>query len=212
MNRTTFLIDGFNLYHSVRQAQYDLKGSSTKWLDIRELLESYLYLLGKDARLKDIYYFSALATHLEAVKPDVTKRHRDYIRCLHESGVITEIHRFKRKTVWCDKCRTELVKFEEKETDVAVAVKILELLHKDECDTIVLVTGDTDIAPAVRTANALFPFKKIVFAFPYKRKNKELSQLAPGSFEIKKQQYAKHQFPDPFPTSKGVQIHKPPKW
>lgn len=212
MDRATFIIDGFNLYHSVRIAQYDMGGTSTKWLDIRSLLSSYLHLLGKNAVLDKIYYFSALAKHLEASKPDVTKRHRDYIRCLQATGIITELHRFKKKTVWCTSCNNELIKFEEKETDVAIAVKLLELLFKDACDTVVLVTGDTDIAPAVKTANIIFPYKRIVFAFPYKRKNKELSQLAPGSFEIKKEQYAKHQFPDPYTIPNGCTIIKPSQW
>jgi len=212
MNRVTFLIDGFNLYHSVRTAQYHLDGVSTKWLDIKSLFKSYLHLFGKDAELEEIYYFSALATHLEATNPDVTKRHRDYIQCLHESGIITEIHRFKRKTVWCSTCRRDHVKFEEKETDVAVAVKLFELFYRDKCDTITLVTGDTDIVPAIKTANAIFPFKQVVCAFPYQRKNRELAHLAPGSFEIKKGQYAKYQFPDPFITSRGNKISKPSHW
>lgn len=102
--------------------------------------------------------------------------------------------------------------YEEKETDVAIAVKLLEIFVKDVCDTAVLVTGDTDLAPAVRTANQLFSGKKIIFAFPYKRKNQELAKLAPDSFEIKKKQYVKHQFDDPFVLSDGTAIHKPAKW
>lgn len=87
-NRTAFIIDGFNLYHSVRQASHDLglgeKG--TKWLDIRALCSSYLHVIGGAAQLANIYYFSALATHLEATKPGdrsssaVRSRSREY-RC-----------------------------------------------------------------------------------------------------------------------------------
>jgi uncharacterized LabA/DUF88 family protein len=51
----------------------------------------------------------------------------------------------------------------------------MEVLMNNECDTVVLVTGDTDLAPAVRTVKRLFPDKTITFIFPYKRKNKELS-------------------------------------
>jgi hypothetical protein len=38
MNRTIFLVDGFNLYHSLRAASDDLGGVSTKWLDLPRLL------------------------------------------------------------------------------------------------------------------------------------------------------------------------------
>ncbi|UBF27051.1 NYN domain-containing protein [Kovacikia minuta CCNUW1] len=212
MVRVTFIIDGFNLYHSVRDAAHDLGGVSTKWLDIRSLCSSYIYLLGKTASLHEIHYFSALATHLEASDPDVTRRHRSFIRCLQATGVIAELNRFKRKSMRCPSCKHNFYRREEKETDVALAVKLLELFVTDSCDTVVLVTGDTDLAPAVRTAKQLFSNKKVIFAFPYKRKNQELVKLAPGSFEIKKEQYVKHQFPNPYVLLDGSIISKPTSW
>ncbi len=221
MDRVTFIIDGFNLYHSIREAAKDFKTKSTKqdeksksvkWLDINSLCSSYIYLFGKTAVLEEIYYFSALAKHLEARNANVTKRHQDFIKCLETTGVKTEINRFKKKTMTCPSCKCRFDKYEEKETDVAIAIKLLELFVKNSCDTVVLVTGDTDLAPVVRTAKQLFPNKRVVFAFPYKRKNQELAKLAPESFEIKKEQYVKHQFPDPFVLMDGSQIDKPSKW
>lgn len=55
MNRVTFLVDGFNLYHSVKEAQRDMNGVSTKWLNIRALCQSYIHHFGKDAQLGEIY-------------------------------------------------------------------------------------------------------------------------------------------------------------
>jgi hypothetical protein len=49
VNRTAFLIDGFNLYHSAREAGKATRGHGTKWLDIRALCESYLHLVGSGA-------------------------------------------------------------------------------------------------------------------------------------------------------------------
>lgn len=106
MNRVAFIIDGFNLYHSVRDAANDMGGNaSTKWLDIKSLCSSYIYLFGKTASLTEIYYFSALTKHLEASKPDVTRRHQNFIQCLEATGIITELNRFKRKTVRCHSCK-----------------------------------------------------------------------------------------------------------
>ena len=82
----------------------------------------------------------------------------------------------------------------------------------DSADRIVLVTGDTDVAPAVRTAKRLFPTKSICFAFPYDRKNDELAQLVPMSFHMSKAAYASHQLPDPYVTRTGRVIPKPPRW
>ncbi|MDZ7759615.1 MAG: NYN domain-containing protein [Desulfovermiculus sp.] len=211
MSRVAFLIDGFNLYHSVREAQRELN-ASTKWLNIKGLCQSYIYLLGKEATLFQVYYFSALAKHLEATNPDVTQRHQDFIECIKDTGVQVELNRFKKNSVKCKYCNRKFFRHEEKETDVSIAIKLLEIFINDECDIAVLVTGDTDLSPAVKTAKRLFPNKKIGFAFPYKRKNKELAKLADYQFEIKKQVYAKFQFSDPFITQEGIAINKPVSW
>jgi hypothetical protein len=45
--RTTFLVDGFNLYHSLRDASRDLgfaDGRGTKWLNLHSLLYAQLHL------------------------------------------------------------------------------------------------------------------------------------------------------------------------
>ena len=112
---------------------------------------------------------------------------------------------------YCDECGARLTRHEEKETDVAIAMKLFELLHLDACDTAVIVSGDTDLAPAVRTAQRLFPTKRIVFGFPHHRKNNELAKLAP-SFRIGRDSYLRHQFSDPFTTSAGRNIAKPANW
>jgi len=215
MNRVSFIVDGFNLYHSVRDAEKKDR-KPTKWLNVSELCKSYLHLIGQGVNekveLNLIYYFSALATHIEKQDPNVTKRHKALLACLKDTGVIVELSRFKRKSVKCSLCQRVFTKYEEKETDVSLAIKLLEIFFLDECDTVVLMTGDTDVAPAVRTAKRLFPQKHIFFAFPYKRKNKELDQIASGSFNIKSPQYGKYQFSDPYRLTDGTLIHKPSSW
>jgi len=160
----------------------------------------------------NIFYFSALAAHLEAVKPHVTQRHRLYVRAIESTGVIAEMSRFKAKEIRCPFCGKMNIRHEEKETDVAIAAKLFEIFATDACDTAVLVTGDTDVAPAVRTAARLFPGKRVCFAFPYQRKNKELAQLVKTCFHLRKEAYAKHQLPDPVVLPDGTSLAKPPAW
>jgi uncharacterized LabA/DUF88 family protein len=211
VNRTTYLIDGFNLYHSARTAAAE-GVAHTKWLDIRSLCESYLHLVGSGATLEAIHYFSALARHLETSKPQVTRRHLRFIECLEDSGINVELSRFKRKTIKCDHCAQVIVRHEEKETDVAIAVRLIEILQRDKADTVLLVTGDTDLAPAVRAAKRLFPEKLVGFAFPYRRKNNELARIADISFNIGRGQYARYQFPDTVLLRNGRTVAKPTSW
>jgi len=213
--KVSFIIDGFNLYHSVRKAEQDLN-RSTKWLNIKALCQSYLSTIGRHfnvyAVLEKIYYFSAIAYHMQSSDPDVPKRHKLYLRCLEDSGIIIHLSRFKQKQVLCLNCGQKFIKHEEKETDVAIAMKVAELCINDKSDIIVLVTGDTDLAPCIEFVKKYYPEKRIVFAFPYKRTNTQLQQMADFSFRIRAQQYAKYQFSDPYTLSNGKQIKKPLSW
>jgi len=77
MIKVCYLVDGFNLYHSVSDASLDLQ-ATTKWLNIKKLCESYLpSQVGKGAVLKDIYYFSAY-TQNELVKWMAKSIHQNY--------------------------------------------------------------------------------------------------------------------------------------
>jgi uncharacterized LabA/DUF88 family protein len=211
-NRVTFLVDGFNLYHSLKQAERAMNGISTRWLDLQSLFQGYISIFGRGAVIEDIYYFSAMAKHMNHRKPGTTTKHANYIDILNATGVKEKMGRFKEKMIYCRGCNTSNQHFEEKETDVAISLKLLELFHLDKADTIVLVTGDTDLAPAVRTADNLFPTKEVMFAFPYLRQNRELEKMVTRSFTIKKEQYAKHQLPEVFVLPSGREIRKPETW
>ena len=43
VNRVAFLVDGFNLYFSVRHAEKALQTSHLRWLNVSRLLSSFLY-------------------------------------------------------------------------------------------------------------------------------------------------------------------------
>jgi len=99
MNRVSFLVDGFNFYHSVVDLQRIHKVGS-KWLDIFQLCKSYIYLFGKDAKLESVHYFSALAHHLAPSDPDRVGRHRQYIHCLKDSGVIPQLSKIQKEILF----------------------------------------------------------------------------------------------------------------
>jgi uncharacterized LabA/DUF88 family protein len=156
-NRVAFLVDGFNLYHSIRDVSRR-NNVNCRWLDIAALCGSFLPDIGRDATFASAHYFSALATHAEAWRPGTVKRHLTYIDALRSTGVIVELSTFKAKpmTVRCQACGSmqKVIRHEEKETDVAIGAKLIELAIGVDADSIVVVTGDTDLVPAVRTARA----------------------------------------------------------
>ena len=76
---------------------------------------------------------------------------------------------------------------------MAIGSRLLEAVCCDLCDTVVLVTGDTDLVPAVSAARRLDPGKTLVVLQPYRRANRELAKAADLALTMKAGTYAKYQ-------------------
>lgn len=208
--RTTFLVDGFNLYHSIIIAEKQTQ-TKLRWLNVHSLCKSYLPNINKNSQIEEIYYFSAYARHRVSKDANTINRHQAYIKALKSTNVIVQLGHFKLKTNNCPNCQNVITKYEEKETDVAIAVKMMEFFHLKKADHIVLVTGDTDLVPVVKTVNALFG-KHVSMLYPFKRSHDAYSSLAYKTIKIKSNRYSQHQFDSPLPLSDGTTIYKPTSW
>lgn len=207
--RARFLIDGFNVYHSLKAAGDFLderNGATgcrgTRWLDLRRLCSEFVRNQLPGHTIEHIQYFSAHATHRQTRNPDTVIRHKAYIAALENYGIETILGKFKRAGR----------SYKEKETDVAIAVHLMAALALDECDTIVIVSGDTDLAPAIRIAKRTFPSKSIGVLFPYERHNRELQQIVDVHMKASPGLYRLCQLPDPVIMSDGTRIPMPPSW
>ena len=203
MNRVVFLIDGFNLYHSILDALKRGHATSLKWLDVWALCSTLVRdFFGPGHELSAIHFFTAFAHHRDQNYPGTIQRHETLIAALETTGV--EVHMGRLKS-WRRRP-------EEKETDVAIAMKLVELFIREQADTVVLVSGDTDFLPAIRTAKALFPQKTVCVCAPWDRVNRELEQAADLHTKLTIKQYKKHQFSNPVINSDGKEIHRPASW
>ena len=102
MNRVVALVDGFNLYYSVRDVSNET-GASLKWLDLRGFCSSFLDPIGGGATLERVVYFSAYETHKSRSK---VQRHKTYVEALNATGVETQMARLKWKERRCKTCST----------------------------------------------------------------------------------------------------------
>ena len=161
-------------------------------------------VLGTHLELNEIYYFSALAFHRDKNDPLTTARHQRYIDCLTDTGIKIVMSKFKKKPY--------SNRHEEKETDVAIACKLLELFYLDKADSIAIVSGDSDLTPPIRTAFELFPSKSVYAVFPFGRKSKESAKLVKFSFKLKADRYVNNQFANPYTLKSGREIEKPDTW
>ena len=169
MQRLVVLVDGFNLYHALD----NLHRPQLKWLDLWCLGQHLSH--PKSEELTAVYYFSAFANWL----PDKAARHRVYVNALKARGVTIVLGKFKVKDRTCPSCWHHWQGHEEKETDVNIAIAMLRLAQKDQFDRCILLSRDSDLAPAIRATRADYPLKTVTVAsLPYRGHSGELVQAA----------------------------------
>ena len=192
--RVACFIDGFNLYHAIN----DLGQEHYKWVNLRKLLE--FFIDRKSHYMVSIFYFSAFASWL----PGLYARHRQYVKALRAKGVVPVMGRFKTKILNCRKCRCEWPAHEEKESDVNIALWMLDRAYRDEFDRACLVSSDSDLVPAVKLLRKRFPEKTVkAIAPPERRHGKEIAQVATSLASIKKVHLARSLFPERIYDSSG---------
>ncbi len=171
--RALVLVDGFNLYHAIKNLNARGANNYLKWIDIRALAEQFLPKA--DYEIVGIKYFSAFAVH----RPDAYRRHRAFVAALECTGVRAIMGKFKEKDRICFDCGSKWKAHEEKETDVNIAIHALNGAHRNEYDTAIFVTADSDIAPAVRMIKAETS-KAVRILFPIGLWSTELSKAVGG--------------------------------
>ncbi len=199
MNRVSFYVDGFNLYHII-----DKYCPRCKWLDLRKMFCS---VIPASDSISEISYFSALAHW----KPERVTRHRAYIEALRSTEVSIILGRFKEKDRKCLFCRKAYKAHEEKQTDVHIALKMLEDGIDNRFDTAILVSGDTDFVPVLSTLKRRFSDKRIGIMLPIGSRARELQEVADFFIKMKRRHLTGNQFPHLIETPKG-KIEIPEKW
>jgi uncharacterized LabA/DUF88 family protein len=177
MARIAFFVDGFNLYHALQEKPDYHK---YKWLDLSKLCAAFTM---KKDQIVDIYYFTALTTWNQ----QKMARHKDYIRALVSKNIHIIYGEFKRRDKLCPLCKKTFQTFEEKQTDVNVAIYLFKLAIQDIYDTAIIVSGDSDLIPSLSAVRAMFPQKRIGVIIPIGRASESLKQTA--NFHMKMRQY-----------------------
>lgn len=203
MREAIAYIDGFNLYNGLK----DRYGRKYLWLDLEKLCAS---LLQDDQRLVAVKYFTAPVRNQTAA----LRRQQKYWSALECScsTITVERGRFQEKSVRCRTCGGEWVSYEEKETDVAIAVALVEDAANRRFDTALIVSADSDLCPAVRAVRRLQNDARIVVAFPPKRRSEELRTVVDASFTIAERKLRYALLPDVVRSEDDREYPRPYKW
>lgn len=186
MAKVYVFIDGFNFYHALDDVRAYHR---FKWTNLRKLAGAYV--LGSDI-LEGIEYFTTLATW-DAAK---VARHQLFIRANEEQGVVVTYGEFKRKERFCGLCHRKFWSREEKQTDVNIALRLLELAVQDRYDKGIIVSGDTDLIPVIKVVHRTFPQKKIGVVIPIGRASEDLKRQADFHHKMKVKHLNSSRFDD----------------
>jgi uncharacterized LabA/DUF88 family protein len=202
--RANFYIDGFNLY-------YGLKAAGLRqhlWLDLVALCRGLTKSNSEEFRL--VKYFTAVTPN----PPHRRKRHLLYLDALRTT--LPNIQIFEGKYYdtkeSCPFCRKDYIVPREKHTDVNIGCQLLRDATLNEFDVAYLISGDSDLVPAIRTMKELAPGKKIGVWFPPERRSFDLQKEAQFAKRIPDALIVNCQFPDPIKTPAGALLPKPEKW
>ncbi len=124
---------------------------------------------------------------------------------LHYGAYITKEHR-------CPTCGATTRTFEEKMTDVNIAVEMLSDAQDNAFDTAIVISADGDLTGPINAVRRRYPEKRVVVAFPPARNSIALRNAANGHFNIGQNAVRNSQLPEQIAKSDGHILKRPPSW
>lgn len=206
--RTYVYIDAFNLYFGC------VKNTPFKWLDLSKLCS----ILLPQHQIERIKYFTAYVKALPN-SPNAPARQQIYLRALRTLPNLEIIYghflshhvRMPLANPGLGHPKTvEVIKTEEKGSDVNLAVHLLHDAYQDRYESAVIVSGDSDLLAAVQIVKNELG-KPVGVLNPQKRPSRMLEQYATFYKHIRPGVLAASQFPVTLTDEHGT-FSKPAGW
>jgi uncharacterized LabA/DUF88 family protein len=202
--RTNVYVDAFNLYYGC------LRKTPYRWLNLAELCAK---MLAKN-EIHRIRYFTALVTP-RPTDPQQRNRQEIYLRALrtipnltiHTGRYLASKVRMKRADGFGT---VEVLKSEEKGSDVNLASYLLIDAYRSDCDISVIVSNDSDLVFPIEHIKQRVG-KVIGILNPRSRPSRELFPLANFYKQIRPSVLAACQFSQSMTDVLG-EFHKPSVW
>jgi 6-hydroxy-3-succinoylpyridine 3-monooxygenase len=210
--RSAIYIDGFDLYYGA------LKDSAYRWLD----LQKYFSQVRSDEQIQQIWYFTAEVSGSAGI------RQKAYLDALSTCPLVKTVKGvFKKKELKCGvrSCNysdpvsgKKFYSYEEKQTDVNIALQIVRDAYEKQYSSIVLVSGDSDLTPALKLVREISPLTKITVYVPSRHPSRvkatgELRSIANKVRALPLTNLSKAQLPEAAQDAQGNIIsHKPKCW
>lgn len=207
--RTSVYVDGYNLYYG------SLKKTPHKWLNLLELCKAYL----PNNDIISIKYFTAKISARpndlqQPARQDAYLRALETIQCLeiilghYLSHKVTA--RLANPPLIGSKY-VEIIKTEEKGSDVNLATHLLNDAHLNKFDVAVVISNDSDLLMPIQIVKNEVG-KVVGILNPQKKASRVLASNSTFIKQIRPGPLAASQFPDKITDSSGNVITKPATW
>ncbi len=215
IKRTIVYVDGSNLYYGL------LRGTAHKWLDLKAFAHK---LLLPEYSIDMIKYFTSRVID-KSVDHHREERQDKYLSAVSCQGipVFEGYYRIREERLEaterpCKACTlvrrpgyVRGARISEKLTDVNMATEMLKDAYENRADAFVLVSGDSDLAPALRVIRYSTGHSVIVFN-PQSSISNELRRYATFYRNIPSGFADGCRLPDSITTLDGKEIRCPSAW
>ena len=223
--QTIIYIDGFNLYYSA------LTKSAYKWLDIYMLFaEKIIRPVNPESEIVKIKFFTSpiLGKYSKDRRsPERQTKYHNALNARHPGLIeiiqgyhtlkITSAYHFDQEMYGSDKVKVTVI--EEKQTDVSIGVSMYRDAANTDVEQLVLVSNDSDLAPAIEMISIDYPSLTLGIVLPglhgkKGRKSGQLQKIANWTREyLREEELILCQLPDKIQNPKNNKtIKKPIEW
>ena len=163
-----------------------------------------------DQRLEGVRYFTARISGPRASK---VERQAVFLEAIATLPKLTiDYGHFLKKQRTCAYCGRQWVFYEEKMSDVNLAVKLLGDAQDDRFDVALVISADSDLASPVLEVLGRYPKKRVVVVFPPGRRSERLRSIASAAFTVGRKYLKDSQLPDNLRRSDGSVLARPNHW
>ncbi len=163
MNRVMLFFDGKNFYKGFLNLIQSVGDGRHYYIDFTKLA-NWLVRQVQGTDFRGAYYYTAVGGAPDA---EETRGLESFLKGLElETGFYVVRMERKAKHIRCFHCGKEILLYQEKEVDTQMVADMLQLAAVNAFDILVLLSGDTDFAPAVEAMRRL---GKIVYVATWGR-------------------------------------------
>ncbi|TXI90331.1 MAG: NYN domain-containing protein [Chryseobacterium sp.] len=194
-------IDGFNFYYGLKTSHW----KKFYWLDI---VGFYEFFAKENQIINQVNYFSAKSRNKDQYKRQ---------KCFFDANKDNEkfnliLGKYIEKDLFIKGQRYKT--YEEKMTDVNIAIHLLRNIFYKNCDTSIIVTADSDIVPVLKLAKEIDPTHKIICHFPPSRNSNAIKKAADTVIQLDRyeKRFAKCILPSTITLKDSRVIEIPDLW